>query len=155
MNLPKNYKFLVIFFESLESIYHKKFTWEVIATRLLNEKLMRKEKFGSSKLLIEIAFVLAQKRSKSRISRDKSRDICNYSEEVGHWARECKRKTTNYKNKGEQNNIIEVRFITPRFVISSFYLPHCHLFLSSSFKNFEHNPPQLKCSKVAKANNDT
>jgi hypothetical protein len=66
MSLPKSCEFLVIFLESLGSINPKKITWEVVATRLLNEELMRKEKFGSSKLSTEIAFILAQKGSKSK-----------------------------------------------------------------------------------------
>jgi hypothetical protein len=116
---------------------------------------MRKEKFGSSKFSTEIAFILAKKRSKSKVSRDKSRDICNYRKEVGHWARECKKKRADSKKRRKQDNIIEARFMTPRFFTSSFYLSHCHLFLFSSFENFEHDLPQLKCPKVAKANNDT
>jgi len=57
--------------------------------------------------------------------------------------------------------------MTPSFFISSFYLFHFHLFLSSSFENFEHDLPQLEhpkvvedhnitwCPKVAEANNYT
>jgi hypothetical protein len=66
--------------ESLESIDPKKLALEVAATRLLIEELMRKDKFGSFKLSNEIALVLAQKRLKSKVSRD----ICNYYKEVGH-----------------------------------------------------------------------
>jgi len=155
MSLPKSCEFLVIFLESLGSINLKKLTWEVVTTRLLNEELMRKEKFGSFKLSTEIAFILAQKGSKSKVSRGKSKDICNYRKEIGHWARECKKKRADSKKRGKQDNIFEARFMTPRFFTSSFYLSHCHLFFSSSFKNSEHNLPQLKCPKVAKANNDT
>jgi hypothetical protein len=71
MSLPKSCAFLVIFFESLESINPKKLTWEVLTTRLLNEELMRKEKYGSFELSTEIAFALAQQGSKFRLSRDK------------------------------------------------------------------------------------
>jgi hypothetical protein len=116
---------------------------------------MRKEKSGSFELSTRIAFVLAKKGLESGVSRDKSRDICNYCKEVGHWARECKKKKIDSKKRGEQNNIIEARFMTPRFFTSSFYLSHCHFFLSSSFENFEHDLPQLESPKVAKANNDT
>ncbi len=109
MSLPESYEFLVTSLESLESIDPNKLTWEVVATRLRNEELVKKEKFGSFELLTKTALVLAQKGSKFRVSRDKSRDICNYCKEVGHWARECKKKIVDSKKRGEKNNIIEAR----------------------------------------------
>jgi hypothetical protein len=46
MNLPESYQFFVTSLESLKFIDPKKLTWVVVTTRLLNEKLMRKEKLG-------------------------------------------------------------------------------------------------------------
>jgi hypothetical protein len=45
--------------------------------------------------------------------------------------------------------------MTPSFFISSFYLFHCHIFLSSNIENFESDLPQLERPKVAKAHNIT
>jgi hypothetical protein len=70
MNLPKSYEFLVTFLKSLEFNHPKKLPWEVITTKLLNEKFMRKEKVGPSKSSIETTFILAQKKSKSKGSRN-------------------------------------------------------------------------------------
>jgi hypothetical protein len=44
--------------------------------------------------------------------------------------------------------------MTPSFFTSSFYFSHC-CFLSSSFENSKHSPPQLEHPKVAKTNNAT
>ncbi len=46
-------------------------------------------------------------------------------------------------------------FMTPSFFTSSFYLYHCHFFLSSSFKNFKCGLPQLECPKGVEARNIT
>jgi hypothetical protein len=46
MSLPESYQNFITSLESLQSIDPKKLTWVIIATRLLNEKLMRKEKLG-------------------------------------------------------------------------------------------------------------
>jgi len=43
--------------------------------------------------------------------------------------------------------------MTPSFFTSSFYLFHCHLFLSSNFKNPKQGLPQLEHPKVVKTNN--
>ncbi len=94
MSLFESYEFLVTSLESLKSINPKKLTWEIVATSLMNEELMRKEKFGSSKLSTKIVVILIQKRLESKVNRDKSREICNYYKEVGHWTRECKKKKT-------------------------------------------------------------
>ncbi len=99
MSLLEKYKFLVTSLESLESIDTNKFPWEVIVTRLLNDELMRKEKYGSSELLIEIMHVLVQNGSKSKVNKDKSRNICNYCKDVRHWARECKKKKADSRKK--------------------------------------------------------
>ncbi len=56
MSLLESYKFT--FLKLLESIDPKKLTWEVIATRLLNEDLTRKKKFWSSKSISKYAFML-------------------------------------------------------------------------------------------------
>lgn len=70
MNLLESYEFLITSLESLKSIDPKKLIWEVIATSLLNEELMKKEKSKSSKLSTETAFVLAQKGLESKVNRD-------------------------------------------------------------------------------------
>ncbi len=99
MNLPESYKFT--FLKLLESIDPKKLTWEVIAIRLLNDKLTRKEKLGSSKSISEYAFMLVQRKLESKNNRNKSKDICNSYKEVGHWASKCKKRKTNFKKRIE------------------------------------------------------
>jgi hypothetical protein len=79
MGLPQSYEYL----ESLESFDLKKLTQEVVATRLLNEELMRKEKNKS----LEIVFVetmLLSKKSSTQRCKDKSEDVCNYCKQKGH-----------------------------------------------------------------------
>jgi hypothetical protein len=67
---------------------------------------MRKKKFGSFESLVKTTFVLDQKGSKSKVNRNKSKDIYNYYKEVGHWAKESKNKRADSKKIKEQNNIV-------------------------------------------------
>ncbi len=85
---------------------------------------MRKEKYGSSELSIETTHILVQKGSESRVNRNKSRNICNYCKEVRHWARECKKKRTDSKRKGKQNNVVEAgnEVINEEAFMSSLYV---------------------------------
>lgn len=71
MSLLESYKFT--FLKLLKSIDPKKLTWEVIAIKLLNEKLTRKEKLGSSKSISEYAFMLVQRKLESKNNRNKSK----------------------------------------------------------------------------------
>ncbi len=104
MSLPESYEVLVTSLESLESIDPNKLTWEIVATRLLNEELMRREKVGLSQSSTETALILAQKKFESKGSRDKTKDVCNYCKELDHWARECKKGNADWKKKSEQSN---------------------------------------------------
>jgi hypothetical protein len=69
--------------ESLESFDLKKLTWEVVATRLLNEKLMKKEKNKSLEIVFVETRLLFEKSSTQR-HKDKSEDVCNYCKQKGH-----------------------------------------------------------------------
>jgi len=71
MSLPQSYEYLVTFLESLEFFNLKKLTWEVVTTRLLNEKLMRKEKNKSLKIVFVKTTLLFEKSSTQRC-KDKS-----------------------------------------------------------------------------------
>ncbi len=52
--------------------------------------------------------MLAQKKYESKSgTRDKSKDVYNQCKEVGHWAKECKKKKVGWKKKNEQNNIVK------------------------------------------------
>jgi hypothetical protein len=78
MSLPESYQFLIMSLESLESINPKKITWAVVATMLLNEKLMKKEKYGSIESSTKTILMLTQKKYESRSgTRDKSNDVYN------------------------------------------------------------------------------
>ncbi len=107
MALPQSYEYLVTFLESLESFDLKKLTWEAIATRLLNEKLMRKEKNVSLEIMSIDTTLLFEKTSTQRC-KDKSEDVCNYCKQKRHWARKCKKKKNEYvKRKIKQGNTAE------------------------------------------------
>ncbi len=99
--------FFIIFLKSLESIDPKKLAWEVVATRLLNE--MEKKNIGQFESSPTTSLILAQKKFKSKGSRDKIKDIHNYYKKLGHWIKECKKRKVNWKKKSEQNdNVSEV-----------------------------------------------
>jgi hypothetical protein len=69
--LLQSYEYLVRSLEFLEFFYLKKLTWEVVTTRLLNEKLMRKEKNKSLKIVFVKTMLLYEK-SSTQICKDKS-----------------------------------------------------------------------------------
>ncbi len=78
MSLHESYEYLVTSLESLESFDPKKLTWETIVTKLLNEKLMRKEKNKSLETMFSIEVTLLFKKSYSQRCKYKSEDLCNY-----------------------------------------------------------------------------
>jgi len=107
MGLPQSYEYLVTFLESLKSFDLKKLTWEAIATRLLNEKLMKKEK-NKSLDIMSIDTTLLSKKTSTQRHKDKSEDVCNYCKQKWHCARKCKKKKNEYvKTKIEQGNTTE------------------------------------------------
>ncbi len=87
MSLLESYQLLVT---SLKSYEPTKLTWEVVTTRLLDKKLMRRER-GDGFDKGDVALVhTSQKNSSSKKSvRDKSQDLCNYYKKKGYWAKEC------------------------------------------------------------------
>jgi hypothetical protein len=85
MSLPKNY---ITKFKSLKVEDRTWDNWDNVNIRLLNEKLMHKEK-GESSQTVETT-LQAQKHSKSK--RNTSKDICNYNKQACHRARNCKKK---------------------------------------------------------------
>jgi hypothetical protein len=72
MRLPESHEVLATSLESLESIDPNKLTWEVVASRLLNEELMRREKVGLFESSTETALIFAQKKFESKGSKDKT-----------------------------------------------------------------------------------
>jgi predicted amino acid-binding ACT domain protein len=86
ISLPNSYQNLITTLETLQLANR---TWDV-STRLLNEELMKREK-GESQEGEKVA-VLMTRRSNSRCGKDRSKNICNYCKEQGHWARDCQNK---------------------------------------------------------------
>jgi hypothetical protein len=56
--------------------------WDMVSTRLLNEKLMRRER-GNVQSDGEVVALMIEK-SNSRSGRDRIKDIYNYCKEQGH-----------------------------------------------------------------------
>ncbi len=78
MSLPQSYEYLVASLESLRSFDPKKLTWEVVVTRLLNEKLMRKEKNKSLETMSNTEITLLFEKSSTQRHKDKNEDVYNY-----------------------------------------------------------------------------
>jgi hypothetical protein len=78
MSLSQSYEYLVTFLESLKSFDPKKLTWEVVVTRSLNEKIMKKEKNESLETMFNIKITLLFEKSFTQRLKDKSEDVYNY-----------------------------------------------------------------------------
>ncbi len=126
--------------------------------KLLNEKFMKKKKVGPFKSSTKTTFILAQKKSKSKGSRNKIKDVYNYYKKLGHWAQEIFKKKVDWKKKSEQNmnNVSEVNdeaksgeaFMFVLFISSgseTWYInfgASTHLSHECNwFKNYEKNSP--------------
>lgn len=102
----------------LESIKEKDHTWDDMNIKLFTKKLIRKEK-GNFSQAMEVA-LLAQKHFESK----KNKKICNYYKQLGHWARNCKKKRSNalHKQKAKEGNVVDSKvqvFVLALFASSS------------------------------------
>jgi hypothetical protein len=85
MNLPNSYKLLVM---SLESYQSTRLTWEVVITKLLNEKLMtRKNGDGSNASNVTLVHTSHRSVGSKETTRDRFQDIYNYCKKKGHRVR--------------------------------------------------------------------
>jgi hypothetical protein len=56
---------------------------------------MEKKNIGQFESSPTTSLILAQKKFKSKGSRDKIKDIHNYYKKLGHWIKECKKRKVN------------------------------------------------------------
>ncbi len=98
-----SYKFVVMSLEFYEST---KLTWEVVITRLFNEKLMRKER-SDAPSTSDVALVHTSQKNVGfkKTTRNKSQDVCNYCKMKGHWVRDCIKRKKDEKSKKPKKKI--------------------------------------------------
>ncbi len=79
------------FITKLTSLKEKDHIWENVNTKLLNEKLVHKEK-GESSQTIETTLQVQKHFKSKKNTTNKSKDICNYNKQACHMARDYKKK---------------------------------------------------------------
>jgi hypothetical protein len=102
LSLLDSYKFLVTSLESYEST---KVTWEVVITKLFNQKLMKEKKVML--LIQDVALVHTSRKNVGfkKTTKDKSQDVCNYCKMKGHWVKDYTKRKKDEKYKKPKKKI--------------------------------------------------